>query len=247
MLLKEILSGIIIGVLSGFFGLGGSSIATPILRTFAGVKPIFALATPLLTVIPSAISSSSVYYRERLINFKIAKATILAGFPFVVLGAYMTRFVNGKFLMISTAVFVFFVGFSFLFRRSLFTHKSYDVKNLSVKLFFLSSLTGFASGFLANGGGIMLVPVYVKVLKMDIKNAFGTSLFVVPFFAIPGVLTHFILGHIDFKLFLILTITAVPFANLSAKLAVKLKSEHIEFAYGVFLVVFSIYFFLREI
>ncbi len=248
LILKEILSGVIIGILSGFFGLGGSSIATPILRTIADVNPFFALATPLLTVIPSAISASLVYYKKNLINFKISKLSIISGLPFVILGAYVTKFVSGKFLMVATALFVFFVGFSFLFRRKFLidanSQKIGDVKLWSI---ILLSLIGFVSGFLANGGGIMLVPLYVWAFKMDIKTAFGTSLFVVSFFAIPGALTHFILGHIDLKLFLILSLSAIPFANLSARVAVKLRSELLESTYGIFLTLFAIYFLFREI
>ncbi len=245
-LLRVVLSGFIIGILSGLFGLGGSSIATPILKAFANVKPVFALATPLLTVIPSSVSASYVYYREKLVNFDIARLTIFIGLPFVILGAYMTKFVDAKFLMISTAIFVFAVGLSFLLRVNLFEHRSDEAEKRELFLS-LIPLIGFVSGFLANGGGIMLVPVYVKILKMNIKNAFGTSLFTVSFFAIPGALVHFLLGHIDLKLFLILLITAVPLANLSARVAVKLKDKYLEIAYGVLLVIFSIYFLFREI
>lgn len=248
LIFKEILSGVIIGILSGFFGLGGSSIATPILRTFADVKPLFALATPLLTVIPSSISASLVYYKKRLINFKIAKLSIISGLPFVIFGAYITKFFSGKFLMIATAIFVFVVGFTFMFRRKMLMDKSYqEIESVKLWAIMLLSLIGFFSGFLANGGGIMLVPLYVWAFKMNIKTAFGTSLFVVSFFAIPGALTHFILGHIDLKLFLILSLTAIPFANLSARVAVKLKNDLLESAYGVFLTLFAFYFFIREI
>lgn len=243
---KVVLSGFIIGVLSGLFGLGGSSIATPMLKAFANIKPVFALATPLLAIIPSSISASYVYYKEKLINFDVARLTIFIGLPFVILGAYMTRFVSGGFLMIATAIFVFAVGLSFLFRENFSERKNSGARDRRLFLS-LIPLIGFVSGFLANGGGIMLVPVYVKTLKMEIKNAFGTSLFVVSLFAIPGALVHFILGHIDLKLFLILLITAVPLSNLSARVAVKLKSKYLEIAYGIFLIVFSIYFFFREI
>ncbi len=248
LIFKEILSGVVIGILSGLFGLGGSSIATPILRTIADVKPLFALATPLLTVIPSSISASSVYYKKRLINFRIAKLSIISGLPFVVLGAYITKFFSGKFLMLATAIFVFIVGFTFIFRRKIFVVESYrETESVKFSVIMLLSLIGFLSGFLANGGGIMLVPLYVWAFKMDIKTAFGTSLFVVSFFAVPGSLTHFLLGHVDLKLFLILSLTAIPFANLSARLAVRLKNVFLERAYGVFLTLFAIYFFIREI
>ncbi len=245
--LKVVLSGFIIGILSGLFGLGGSSIATPILKIFANIKPAVALATPLLTVIPSSVSASYVYYKRKLVNFDIAKLTMFIGLPFVILGAYVTKFVDGKFLMVSTAIFIFAVGLSFLFRGNLFERKNVDGAGNSKLFISLIPLIGFVSGFLANGGGIMLVPLYVKVLKMEIKKAFGTSLFVISFFAIPGALVHFLLGHIDLKLFFVLSVTAVPLANLSARVAVKLKDKYLEIAYGILLVAFSIYFFFREI
>ncbi len=244
-LLEEILTGVLIGFLSGMFGLGGSSIATPLLKTVIGVKPTIALATPLPVVIPSAISASLVYYKKGLINFSVAKVTIIFGFPLVLLGATLTKLVSGKFLMLSTAIFIFVVGLSFLFRRSLFK-MDVDGKVNNFVLISLSAVIGFVSGFLANGGGVMLVPFYVKVLKMNVKNAFANSLFVIPFFAIPGTVVHFLLGHIDLKLLLVLVLTSIPFANLGAKLAVRLKNEALEIGYGIFLVVFSIFFFVRE-
>jgi len=235
-LFVEILIGLSIGFLSGFFGLGGSSIATP-------------LATPLLVALPSAISGAVVYYRNNHVDFKLAKLTVISGFPFVIVGAVLTRFVSGKFLMISTGLFIFLISLSFVFRRKLFNEQttvvSWHYKNL--RNFVLGASVGLVSGFLANGGGVILVPVYVKIFKLDIKDAFGTSLFVVPFFAVPGAITHFILGHIDLKLFLILALSAIPLANLSAKVAVRLKSENLEIAYGVFILLFSIFFMFREI
>ncbi|CUS77544.1 hypothetical protein JGI7_00122 [Candidatus Kryptonium thompsonii] len=248
-LFVEILIGLSIGFLSGFFGLGGSSIATPLLKLFANVKPVYALATPLLVALPSAISGAVVYYRNNHVDFKLAKLTVISGFPFVIVGAVLTRFVSGKFLMISTGLFIFLISLSFVFRRKLFNEQttvvSWHYKNL--RNFVLGASVGLVSGFLANGGGVILVPVYVKIFKLDIKDAFGTSLFVVPFFAVPGAITHFILGHIDLKLFLILALSAIPLANLSAKVAVRLKSENLEIAYGVFILLFSIFFMFREI
>lgn len=248
-LFVEILIGLSIGFLSGFFGLGGSSIATPLLKMFANVEPVYALATPLLVALPSAVSGAVVYYKNNHVDFKLAKLTIISGFPFVIVGAILTRFVSGKFLMISTGAFIFLISLSFVFRKKLFNEQAVDAawryKNL--RNFILSAVIGFVSGFLANGGGVILIPVYVKVFKLDIKDAFGTSLFVIPFFAVPGAITHFILGHIDLRLFLILALSAIPLANLSAKVAVKLKSESLEMAYGVFLLIFSILFMFREI
>ncbi|TSA12811.1 MAG: hypothetical protein D4R73_01880 [Deltaproteobacteria bacterium] len=44
---EAIIIGCITGFLSAFFGIGGSSVDTPVLRTFLDLPPLVALGTPL--------------------------------------------------------------------------------------------------------------------------------------------------------------------------------------------------------
>jgi Sulfite exporter TauE/SafE. len=44
---EAIIIGCITGFLSAFFGIGGSSVDTPVLRTFLNLPPLLALGTPL--------------------------------------------------------------------------------------------------------------------------------------------------------------------------------------------------------
>ena len=54
--IEAILIGCVTGFLSAFFGIGGSSVDTPVIRTFLGLPPLQALATPLpLTLLTAGV------------------------------------------------------------------------------------------------------------------------------------------------------------------------------------------------
>jgi uncharacterized membrane protein YfcA len=103
----------------------------------------------------------------------------------------------------------------------------------------VATATGFAAGLLANSGGFLLAPLFVTVLRMPLKRAFGTSLAAATIFAIPGTITHAALGHIDWALAGVFTIATVPLSSLGAKVALRTRADHLERVYGAFLVLLS--------
>ncbi|HYF04120.1 MAG TPA: sulfite exporter TauE/SafE family protein, partial [Patescibacteria group bacterium] len=150
--------GILIGLLSGLFGIGGALIATPLLKVFAGLPPLLALASPLPAAIPSAISGSIVYHRNRLIDFTIAKVILLCAIPLNYIGVEATKYVDGQILMILTGAFLLMVGCTFFIRGwMLKEEKTYEVQRSLKVLIPAGIATGFLSGLLAIGGGIVLV------------------------------------------------------------------------------------------
>ena len=56
-------AGVVIGALMGFFGVGGSSVATPIL-SLLGVSGLAAVASPLPATVPSAVAAAVPYLRR---------------------------------------------------------------------------------------------------------------------------------------------------------------------------------------
>ncbi len=55
-------AGAVIGMLTGFFGAGGSSIATPLLSVL-GVPGLLAVASPLPATVPAALPAAVPYLR----------------------------------------------------------------------------------------------------------------------------------------------------------------------------------------
>lgn len=68
--------GMVTGFSSGLFGIGGSLIGTPLLRVVVQMPPLFALATPLPVVIPSALSGAATYWRQGLVNRALVIETL---------------------------------------------------------------------------------------------------------------------------------------------------------------------------
>jgi len=86
---------------------------------------------------------------------------------------------------------------------------------------------------LGNSGGFLLAPLFISVLGMPVHRAFGTSLMLATFLAVPGTLVHWWLGHIDWSLTFAFGFAAVPAALAGAQLALRTKDRSLTLAYGV--------------
>jgi uncharacterized membrane protein YfcA len=237
--------GLIVGYLSGLLGKGGSAVSTPALQIFAGVNPFFALASPLPAAITSTISATTVYSKEKLFNKRIITISALIGIPATVAGAYFSKYLPGKTLMILTAVFIVAIGGTLLMSFLKKDHKENEVVcNITFdnRLLIGAALgIGLLSGLLANAGGVLFSSFFIKKLKMPIKQALACSIVLSALLSVPGALTHWYLGHIDWSIALLLALTAIPSSYLGAKTAIKMKSPLLEKIFACTLVVFGIY------
>jgi len=247
---EAVIIGGITGFLSAFFGIGGSSVDTPMLKTFLNLPALIALGTPLpLTVLKATIASIA-YRREHLVNFRIAAYSIIAGVPGMVLGSYLTAYFSGKFLMLLTACVLFFVGIDFIVKT--FKEEAHIMKKpfSEPPVYYVVSVAlaiGILSGVLANGGGIFFVPAYVILFRMRIKEAIATSLLTVIVMAVPGSIIHNSLGHIDWTISLFMSIGVVPMAYIGARLDMRTRSKTVIILYGIVMIVFSVYFFISQL
>jgi uncharacterized membrane protein YfcA len=233
------------------FGIGGALVATPLLKVFLGLPALLALATPLPAAIPSAISGSIAYARTKLVRYEIAWRVLLVAMPTNLLGAYLTKFTSDIFLMVATGVVLAYSAWTFI-RRGF--AKTGDVpanpneeQPFGPLAYAACALAGFTSGFLAIGGGIVMVPAFVKVLRIPTKQAVATSLLCVAALAVPGVLVHTLLEHIDWPVALTLCISVVPMSYLGARLTTRMKNSTLERAYGIVMLGFAIYFVIKNI
>jgi uncharacterized membrane protein YfcA len=70
---------------------------------------------------------------------------------------------------------------------------------------------------------------------MPLKRALGTSLLAIVALVIPGAITHAALGNIDWNLFVVVAIGAVPGARLGATLAIAAHERTLRILVGSFL------------
>jgi len=97
-------------------------------------------------------------------------------------------------------------------------------------------VSGLASGLFGVGGGIVIVPAMVMLLKVDIKTAIGTSLAVIIPTALAGTFKHHDLGHVNWRFAMALIPTAVLGAIVGSWLTKLLQGAELKRAFGAFVV-----------
>jgi len=238
--------GALLGFLSGLFGVGGSSIATPVLRLL-DVPRLVALATPLPVTLPTAVVGGWTYWRRGLVDGRAVLWTAAGGIPTVMLGSYLTMVVPGRLLMLLTGLFVAAVGARLLAKPLAAENKTEHSAPSVWLLLGVGTGVGLLSGLLANGGGFLLVPAYLLLFDMGAQEAAATSLVTVAFMALPGTWIHWHLGHIDLSLALLLALGGLPFTYLGARTGLALSGRRARLLFGFFLLAFGVFFCVRTL
>jgi uncharacterized membrane protein YfcA len=246
--------GLTIGVFSGLFGVGGSSISTPLLRIVFGTPSLIELASPLPVTLPTALAGSAVYRSQRLINVRVVAWTAAGGVPSIVAGALLTRWVSAQALMVMVGAAMLAIGLEMMRSPGPLSRPGPPGTGDRLwrdppwtTLLAIAVPIGFLSGLLANGGGFLFVPAFVLLFGADVREAAATSLPCVALLALPGTVTHALLGHVDGWLAFQLSLGVIPGTYLGARLSLSLRQVPLRRPFGLFMVAFGVYYSLREL
>lgn len=257
--------GIAAGVLSGMFGIGGGVIIVPALTIIMGYQLEQALGTSLAVLIwPVSIFAVLAYYRAKLIEIRtaalIAVGLVLGGY----FGAQLALNLPGGVLQRVYGVFLVYTGWRFIEPRKLYrmyvqketpavaaepknpdseqTDRAWYV-TLGVGL-----LAGIASGLFGIGGGLVIVPALVGLLRYDQKRAVGTSLAaLLPPTGIGGVIAYYQANFIQIGAALAVAAGLVGGAFFGARIALGMSSKNVKRLYGGFLIIVSFRFLFQII
>lgn len=231
-----VVAGAAIGMLTGLFGVGGSSIATPLLSVL-GVPPLLAVASPLPGTIPSALIAAAPYLRRGEARPRAAGWSLIGGIPATVAGALLSESVGGPTLLIASGIVLLIVGQRVLrpIEESARLSGAARRKNRPL-LVAVAAAVGLFTGLLANGGGFLLVPMYLLVFGLDMREAAGTSLLVIAALTVPTLAAHWGLGHIDWRIAGAFAIGAVPASALSGRLSHRVRRATLRRWFGWILI-----------
>jgi uncharacterized membrane protein YfcA len=237
------LVGVGLGLLMGFFGVGGSSAATPLL-SLLGVPGLAAVASPLPATIPSAVSGAIPYLRAGEARPKAAGWSLLGAMPAAVVGGLLTKVIGGDALLVASGVVLVAVGFRVVLPIEEAAREAGTRRRMNRPLLVgASAAVGLFSGLLANGGAFLLMPMYLLVFGLRMRQAVGTSLVVVAVLSVPTLLTHWGLGHIDWSVSAALLLGQVPGSITGSMLSKRITTPGVaRRAFGRFLIVFGVLF-----
>ena len=125
----------------------------------------------------------------------------------------------------------------------------WHVGKCTMRITIISIVIGLAAGafggILGIGGGLIMIPLMVEILKLTQHKAHGTSLLALVFTGIGGAITYALNGAIDIKAAALLALTAVFTTPLGARYCNVLTEKKLKKYFGVFLIVCAVLLFLK--
>jgi len=249
-----LITGVGVGFASGLLGVGGCFIMIPVqywVLTSMSIDPKIAIlvsfGTNLFVVLPTAISGS---YRHSVKNAVLWKPAIIMGVSgaiAAVLGAFVATLLPGNVLTAAFGIAIISGAIRMLTAKPLKAEEHPPDNSLPYVLWGLP--LGFACGLIGIGGGVLMIPVMVVVLKFSMHKAVGTSTGLMIFTAIGGTISYIVngwgvsnlpeysLGYVNLLQFLLLAVTSVPMAQIGANFAHKLPAKQLKYIF-IFMMIY---------
>ncbi|PJF30103.1 MAG: hypothetical protein CUN52_05035 [Phototrophicales bacterium] len=247
--------GIVAGILSGMFGIGGGVVIVPALILFLGFTITQATSTSLAALLmPVAIFAVLQYYRQKLIDIRGAALIALGLLITTWVGADLAIQLDKKALQTIYGIFLLYMSWRFIEPRQLYFAwqakkngtpppqtkvSTTDITPTVSPLvpLVIGLVAGVASGMFGIGGGAVIVPALVGFFNYDQKLAVGTSLaaLLLPV-GLPGVLRYGAEGLLDIPVAVLVAVGLVIGAFFGARIALGLPSKTVKQLYGIFLV-----------
>jgi uncharacterized membrane protein YfcA len=255
------IASIIIGITLGLIGGGGSILTVPVLVYLFSVDAVLATTYSLFIVGTTSVVGSISYFKKDLVNIKTA---IIFGIPSII-SVYFTRafilpaipqniITIGNFfitksilLMLLFSALMIFASFSMIKKNKQVDQQFNDAKYISTILIIMQGiLIGLVTGLIGAGGGFLIIPALSTLLRMEIKNAIGTSLLIIAFNSLFGFAISAIHFSIDWFFLLKILTLAITGVLLGSYLSRNIDGKKLKPAFGWFVLVMGIYIIIKE-
>ena len=114
-----------------------------------------------------------------------------------------------------------------------------SLENLKFRNVIIGILAGIVSGLFSTGGGMILVPAFIYLLKIDDTKARGTSVFCILPMVIASSIFYYKGNYIDWEIAVLCAIGGAIGGYIGAKLLKKLPERILKISFTVFLIYVS--------
>ena len=180
------MAGFAAGTIGALIGAGGGFIIVSLLLyVFPQDSPGLITTVSQSVVLLTSLSASTIYVREKRVNFKSSINIAAGGIIGMALGAFTVEHLSRGYFQIICGMALFSLMIYLLINplRKPKEAQTISLSNRSTArkfwLFILGLSTGFMGGLLGIGGGIFIVPSLVQLFAFPAHIATATSQFVI--------------------------------------------------------------------
>lgn len=252
-------ASVLIGISLGLIGGGGSILTVPVLVYLFSIDTVLANTYSLFVVGSTSLIGSFSYFKKGLVDIKTA---LFFGFPSVI-AVFLTRHYIlpaipehvmdvGDFeisrsilLMVFFAVLMVFASYSMI-KKDREDNAANTKATKTSWIIAQGVVAGLVTGLIGAGGGFLIIPALVNLLRLSMKTAIGTSLVIIAVNSLMGF--SFSLGHypIDWEFLLTVSLIAIVGIFIGTYLSTKIDGKKLKPAFGWFVLVMGIYILIKE-
>lgn len=255
--------GIVVGILSALLGIGGGLLYVPALAA-VGASPIQSVATSLVAITLGAISGTFQNWKMKSLNIETVSLLTLPAMLTTEIGVSIARALPSKWLLLSFSALQITAIWLINLKNELqkdekksATANSTELSQLPVnstaapilKTQGIGLVAGVLSGLFGVGGGIVMVPLQVLLLKMPIKQSVQTSYGAIVLISLWAVSRYLIADSTNVLIVpgLMLGVGSLFGANYGARLLPKLSDNLVRLLFTALLVILACYMSLKAL
>jgi hypothetical protein len=250
---------LIIGLVMGIIGGGGSILGVPIFVYLFNMDVLSATTFSLFVVgVASAFGAIS-NARQGNVDYKTA---LVFGIPSVfsiifvrkiVLPHLPINLINIGDFHVPKNVFILVMFASLMLLSSIkMIMGNQEIENKTQSPQYPLLITqgiavGMITGMIGAGGGFLIVPALVMLLNLEMKKAIGTSMFIISMNSLLGFASSQNITNINWEFLLIFTSIAVLGLLIGIRISKKIDGKKLKPIFGWFVLIMGIYIILKEV
>lgn len=254
------IGALLIGLVLGLIGGGGSILTVPILVYLIGINPVLATAYSLFIVGSTAFVGAIRNMQKKMVDFKTAIIFAIPAF----IAVYATRkfFIPaipenllemGDFLLTKNmAIMVFFAIIMLLASISMIRNKrkenneEAEIQYNYPLIIAEGLLVGVLTGIVGAGGGFLIIPALVLLAKLPMKRAVATSLLIIAIKSLIGFIGDVENLTIDWTFLLSFSGLSIAGIFVGIWLNKFIDGKKLKKGFGWFVLIMGIYIILKE-
>lgn len=249
---------LIIGLVLGLLGGGGSILTVPLLVYGLGYNPVIATAYSLFVVGSSSFVGTIQKLKSGLADIRIGLSFSFPSF----LAVYLSRrylvpglpevfFSFGNFILTKDVVIMTFFAIVMLFASfSMIRNKKEEQVILTKQPYYKTFMQGLAigtiTGIIGAGGGFLYVPALVLWARLPMKKAVGTSLIIVTLNSLIGFTGDIQTIKVDWLFLLTFSFFTIIGITLGIFLSKYISGKKLKNGFGWFTLFMAFYIIYKE-
>jgi uncharacterized protein len=249
------LSGLLVGLLVGFTGVGGGSLMAPIMILFLGIAPVTAVGTDLWFAAITKLVGGSIHHARGNADLRIVKWLCLGSIPLTIVTLFALSLshhdqIKQGFISQALGAVIVLTAIATFCRKALHHYGDRLRRNRRVRFkkfqIPLTIVAGALLGVLVTltsvGAGALCatILIFLYPLRLNMRKVVGTDiLHAIPLTFVAGC-GHLWLGNVDGNLLVSLLSGSIPGIVIGSNLVHKVNERVIQIALACVLVVVGV-------